>query len=105
MALKFTRGKLLTFLASPTNHAGASITPDTIKIYLHYKHSDGSTHVDDPIDMFMQTDGTWLAEFDTGEVVGPALFASMRSVNPPGAQDFNITIEANKANPLQPGVI
>lgn len=104
MATKFTRGKLITFTAAPKNHAGDPIVPERIELRLNYRHPDGTTYTDDPREMFLQTDGTWVAEFDTGLVVGPSLFASLRAHNPPGAQDFNITIEANKANPLLAGV-
>jgi hypothetical protein len=104
MAIKITRGQLLTFIAEPTNYLGAVIVPGRIDLYLYYKHQDGTSHVDDAIAMQHQTDGAWMAEFDTGLVVGPSLFASLRAHNPPGAQDFNITIEANKANPLEAGI-
>lgn len=99
MATKVTRGQLLTFLALPTNYLGDTVTPSSIHVYLNYKHSDGTTSTDGPISMSEQTDGSWLAEFDTAVVEPGPLFASLRSVDPPGAEDIKLTVVANAANP------
>jgi hypothetical protein len=99
MTTKVTRGQLLTFLALPTNYLGDSVTPASIGVYLNYKHGDGNTSTDSPIEMSMQTDGSWLAEFDTAAVEPGPLFASLRSLDPPGAEDIKLTVTANAANP------
>jgi hypothetical protein len=99
-SIKVTRGQLITFMAAPTNYLDEPVVPSSIEIFLNYKHSDNTVSTDGPISMSMQTDGSWLAEFDTGDVKPGPLFASLRSSDPPGAQDFNLNVVANNANPL-----
>jgi hypothetical protein len=57
------------------------------------------TSTDEPINMLMQTGGTWKADFDTADTKPGAAFASLRATNPPGAEDIKFTIVANPANP------
>ena len=57
MAEKHIRGELLVFGATPTDEDGNSVAPTTVKLYLNYKHSDGTTSTDAPITMVQDTGG------------------------------------------------
>ena len=100
MTDKIVRGNLLVFTSTPRDAAGAITSPDSVNLYLNYKHADGTTSTDAPLAMDANTDGTWTAEFDTKVCEAPTtLFASIRAVNPSGADDIKINIIANTANP------
>lgn len=99
MVDKVTRGQVVTFMAAPTNYLGDDVSPDTIDLYLNYKHSDGTLSTDEPLSMFKQTDGNWVVEFDTSDVLPGVMFASFRATNPAGAEDLRIIVVANAANP------
>lgn len=100
MATKYVRGQLLVFTSAPIDATGAAIAPSTIKLYLNYIHANGITSTDTGIDMDEQSDGTYIAEFDTGNVRPGPVFASIRAENPTAAADLKFTITANAANPL-----
>jgi hypothetical protein len=99
MTTKVFRGHLLVFTSTPKDDDGNPVTPSSIKLYLNYPHTNGVTSTDEPIDMLMQTDGKWKADFDTADTKPGAAFASLRASNPPGAEDIKFTIVANPANP------
>lgn len=100
MATKYVRGQLLVFTAAPVDATGAAIAPSSIKLYLNYIHANGVASTDTPTDMDAQTDGTYVAEFATGDVRPGPVFASIRAENPTAAADLKFTITANAANPL-----
>lgn len=100
MATKYVRGQLLTFTSTPVDATGAAIEPSTMRLYLNYIHADGVASTDDHIDMDLQSDGSYKAEFDTGTVKPGPVFASIRAENPTAAADLKFTITANAANPL-----
>lgn len=100
MTIKVVRGQVIVFESHPKDHDGNPVTPSSMHLYLNYKHADGTTTTDPPIDMEMQTDGqTWLGSFDTQTAEDGPAFASIRSIAPGGAEDFKFTITANIANP------
>jgi hypothetical protein len=99
MTTKVFRGQLLVFTSTPKDDDGNPVSPSSIQLYLNYPHSDGTTSTDEPIEMQVQTDGTWKADFDTADTKPGAAFASLRAFNPPGAEDIKFTIVANPANP------
>ncbi len=99
MTDKHVRGELLVFHATPMDDDENSVMPATVKLYLNYKHADGTTTTDAPIDMSQATGGTYETAFDT-KVCEPApLFWSIRTTAPPAAADGKIQIIANNANP------
>lgn len=99
MADKHIRGELLVFRATPKDEDGNTVTPSTIKVYLNYKHSDGTTSTDPAINMDPDTLGQYVAEFDSKVAEPGALFWSIRTTVPASAQDGKITLVANAANP------
>lgn len=99
MTDKFVRGQLLVFTATPTDSLGNAIQPASVKLYLNYPHTDGTSSTDVAIEMDVQTDGSYVAEFDTADTSPGAAFASIRAETPAGAQDLKFTIIANAANP------
>jgi hypothetical protein len=101
MTAKFVRGAMVVFTATPLDCDGNLMTPDSMKLYLNYAHADGVTKTDDPLYMVQQTDGVWKAEFDTSHCVGGLVQASIRSSEPPSANDLKFSIVANAANPIE----
>lgn len=99
MTDKIVRGNLLVFTSTPRDAAGLVTTPDSVSLYLDYVHANGIASVDPPLAMDPQTDGTWTAQFDTKVCEPGAFFASIRAVNPSGADDMKLQIIANAANP------
>jgi hypothetical protein len=99
MTEKIVRGQLIVFTADPKDPDGNSISPDSVKLYVNYIHESGTSTTDE-IDMDYQTDGTWVAEFDTKVANAGQAFASVRATNPAAAEDFKFTITANIANPV-----
>jgi hypothetical protein len=100
MTIKVVRGQVIVFEAHPHDHEGNPVTPASMHLYLSYMHANGTSSIDPPIDMEMQTDGlTWLASFDTAIAEEGAAFASIRAIAPGGAEDFKFSITANIANP------
>lgn len=99
MTEKIVRGTYLTFSSTPKDADGNVVEPDSVKLYLNYVHADETTSTDPPIEMAIQTDGSFHASFDT-EVCEPGpFFASIRAENPAAAEDIKLTITANPANP------
>jgi hypothetical protein len=90
---------MLIFVAAPKDELGNSVTPATIKLYLNYKHADGTITTDAPINMISVTSGVYEVAFDSKVCEPSTLFWSIRTVNPPSAQDGKISIVANSANP------
>lgn len=99
MADKIVRGQLITFYANPKDYLGDAITPEAMKLFLNYKHTDTGATSTDEIEMDMLTDGTWKGEFDTRVCDPGTVFASIRALAPPAADDIKFTITANAANP------
>ena len=100
MTEKIVRGQLLVFTSTPRDAAGAITSPDSVSLYLNYVHAGAVTGADDPpLAMDSQTDGTWTASFDTKVCEPGAFFASIRAINPAGAEDIKLSIVANAANP------
>lgn len=101
MTTKYVRGQLLVFTATPLDAAGAPMSPASVKLYLNYIHAaDGTASTDSAVDMELQTDGSYMAEFDTGDIEPGPVFASIRTESPASAADLKFTITANAANPL-----
>ncbi len=98
MTTKVTRGQLMTFTAAPTDYLDDAVSPDSIILYLNYPHANGVSSTD-TVTMEQQTDGSWVAEFDTADAEPGALFVSFRATNPAGAEDMKFSITANAANP------
>ena len=92
------RGDLLTVRAAPVDAAGAAVAPASIKLYLNYKHADGTTSTDAGITMTLDVD-QYVAEWDSKDSLPGVLFGSIRAVDPPAAHDFKMKIKANAANP------
>jgi hypothetical protein len=99
MAEKHIRGEMLIFAASPKDELGNSVTPATIRLYLNYKHANGTISTDSPIDMTLITAGMYETAFDSKVCEPSTLFWSIRTVSPSSAQDGKISIVANAANP------
>ena len=99
MAEKVVRGQLLTFTATPKDAAGNLIEPATVKLYLNYKHANGTTSTDSAIDMTQLSDGSYFAEFDTKVCLPGKLNIHIRTDNPEAAADDSRDIIANAANP------
>lgn len=99
MTDKIVRGQLLMFTSTPKDVDGNTVVPGSMKLYLNYAHADGSTSTDPPIDMEAQTDGSYIAEFDTKVAEPGAAFVSVRAEGPAAADDIKFTIIANAANP------
>lgn len=98
MTTKIVRGQLMTFIATPKDYLGNAVTPDSVTLYANYPHGDGTVSTD-TITMAAQSDGTYLADFDTGSAESGTLQCSFRSVNPAAAEDLKFTLTANAANP------
>ena len=99
MTQKIFRGTVMTFTSEPRDGGGAIISPASVKMYVNYKHSDGTISTDAPTDMDEVTDGTFEAEFNTNVCMPGTLFVSVRSTNPGAAEDLKFNIIANAANP------
>lgn len=99
MTLKIVRGQLVVFTSSPKDADGNDVTPSHIRLYLNYPHVNGTTVTDEAIEMDLQTDGNWKADFDTAIAAPGTVFASIRAHDPPAAEDLKFTIVANRANP------
>ncbi len=98
MATKVVRGQLMTFIATPKDYLDVSVTPASVTLHLNYPHANGTTTTD-TVAMVNQNDGTWKAEFDTGDAEPGALFVSLQAESPAAAEDIKYSIVANAANP------
>jgi len=96
----FTRMPLRTRIAIASSAAiGHELSELAMRLYLNYRHSDGTAYTDPPLAMDPQVNGTWAATFDTAVCeTGPA-FASIRGHDPACADDLQFAIVANLANP------
>lgn len=99
MTDKIVRGALLVFTSRPKDVDGQPVEPGTVRLYLNYVHADETTSTDPPIDMELQTDGSYRAEFDTSVAEPGPVFASIRTTLPSAADDIKFTLTANVANP------
>jgi hypothetical protein len=99
MTDKHVRGELLVFVAAPKDQNGEAIEPTSIKLYLNYKHADGTTSTDAPVTMEQETTGVFSSMFDTASCEPGPLFWSIRTASPASAADGKVTIVANAANP------
>lgn len=102
MTEKHVRGELLVFVAAPKNQNGDAMEPSSVKLYLNYKHADGTVTTDAPLDMAAETSGVFSSMFDTASCEPGPLFWSIRTASPASAADGKITIIANAANPEPP---
>lgn len=99
MATKIIRGQKVTFIAEPKDYLDQPVTPASLKLYVRYVHMGDTEATPDPaINMDPQTDGTWIAEFDTSGATNGPLFVSMQAEGPSAADDDKLSIVANAAN-------
>ncbi len=97
MATKVVRGQTMTFIATPADALGNTVSPASVKLYINYPHADGTSSTETVV-MDQNTDGTWEADFDTSVSKPGALFVSVQAEGPSAAEDLKFSIVANSAN-------
>lgn len=90
------------FVAAPKDQNGEAMAPTSVRLYLNYKHADGTTSTDAALDMEEETTGVFSSMFNTASCEPGPLFWSIRTAAPASAADGKITIIANAANPDPP---
>lgn len=94
---RIVRGSTVTFTVTFADAVGVAIDPDSAALHLSFMNE--GERVSEELAMEMQTDLTWIAEWNTIEADAGRVYWSARSVNPYSAQDGQFELTANLANP------
>lgn len=93
------RGNVVLIDATPTDILGNPVSPDSVTAFVTFEQDDGSRG---EVELAMtQAGNVWSVEWDTNQdgIAPGDVYVSVRSIDPPTAQDFNFTLTANGANP------
>lgn len=94
---RFKRGNVFRFTATPLDVDGEIVTPDSVTLYLSYMGASG--RVSEQIEMEMETDGDWSAEWDSSVAYKGRVHVAVRAENPSSVSEDRFDLEANLANP------
>lgn len=94
----YPRGTEFKWTFAPVDVDGSPASPDSVTLYVSYLDAEGVRVVDE-IEMESDTDGIYSAQWDSSVAKPCRVSRSIRTINPPSADDEIFDLTANLANP------